>query len=346
MKSEELKLFENLEFGKIRTMTEEGEQYFLGSDIAKILGYSNTNRAITDHCYDRIKRTVEVPTSNGKGKRKVESFFITEGDIYRLCFKSKMPKARQFEKWVVKTVLPSIRGEGYYINDKITPEQLLRLKETINKRDTIETLFIDVEPSKIEELYETTLRLTKSPKKLTRAVIKGLQQKEDSIEKYKMLYELQIKLTKESQERIKQKNKRIKAQKVEIEQLCLFPAPPKEDEYSVINYHVFTFNKQYEYTKYGTMRTSIYNDWIKEFPVEELPSVEGINFDEPVTMYIKFTHKDMFDSSNLLKSIIDRACKHWGVDDKNVEGAWSTADHCKKFDDGKIYICIKQGKAL
>ena len=98
-----LKIFENEEFGKVRTVEIEGKIYFVGNDIATSLGYKRTADAITAHCKGSVK--YRYLTNGGEQELKV----ITEGDIYRLIVKSKLPSAERFEKWVFDEVLPSIR---------------------------------------------------------------------------------------------------------------------------------------------------------------------------------------------------------------------------------------------
>ena len=101
--------FANEEFGNIRTIEENGKVYFCGKDVAKALGYQNTNKALGDHCKGVTKRY--TPTTSG-----VQSMsFITEGDLYRLITHSKLPTAEKFEAWIFDEVLPEIRETGRYI---------------------------------------------------------------------------------------------------------------------------------------------------------------------------------------------------------------------------------------
>lgn len=107
----ELMIFNNPEFGEIRTIEEDGKVLFCGSDVAKALGYKNPSKALSDHCKGVTKRY--TPTSSGKQ----EMNFIPEGDIYRLAAKSELPGADKFESWIFDEVLPSIRKTGGYVND-------------------------------------------------------------------------------------------------------------------------------------------------------------------------------------------------------------------------------------
>lgn len=137
----ELKLFENEEFGEVRTVLIENKIYFVGKDVAKALGYSNPRDAISRHCKGVVKHD-----SFKEGGLKVA--LIPEGDIYRLIIKSKLPNAEKFERWVFDEVLPSIRKHGVYMTDNILnqvlddPDFLIglltNLKEEKEKRQKLE----------------------------------------------------------------------------------------------------------------------------------------------------------------------------------------------------------------
>ena len=116
----ELKIFENPEFGAIRTITENGKTLFCGTDIATALGYTNPRKAVRDHTRGGTKRSIGVQTgkkSDGTpAMQMVEMLFIPEGDVYRLIAHSKLPSAELFESWVFDDVLPTIRKTGGYIS--------------------------------------------------------------------------------------------------------------------------------------------------------------------------------------------------------------------------------------
>lgn len=114
----EISIFNNSEFGEIRTIQKDGRILFCGSDVAKALGYSNTRDALSRHCKGVVK--CDTPTNGG-----VQSLaFISEGDIYRLIAHSKLPNAQRFESWVFDEVLPSIRKNGAYMTDDILEQTL------------------------------------------------------------------------------------------------------------------------------------------------------------------------------------------------------------------------------
>lgn len=104
----ELQIFNSGEFGEIRTIEIDGKPYFVGTDVAKALGYNNPRDAVSRHCKGVVKH--DTPTSSG-----VQSMsYINEGDLYRLIMKSKLPSAEKFESWVMDEVFPTIRKTGSY----------------------------------------------------------------------------------------------------------------------------------------------------------------------------------------------------------------------------------------
>ena len=105
----ELKIFECKEFGTVRTIKHGEEILFCGRDIAKALGYSKPQNAISTHCKGALKRSI---LTNGGYQNMI---FLKEGDVYRLIVNSKLPSAEQFERWVFDEVLPSIRKHGAQI---------------------------------------------------------------------------------------------------------------------------------------------------------------------------------------------------------------------------------------
>lgn len=114
----ELQFFNSEEFGEIRTIEIDGKPYFVGTDVAKALGYNNPRDAVSRHCKGVVKR--DTPTSSG-----IQSMsYINEGDLYRLIMKSKLPSAEKFESWVMDEVLPIIRKTGSYHKPLTIVEQI------------------------------------------------------------------------------------------------------------------------------------------------------------------------------------------------------------------------------
>lgn len=109
--NELVKVFENEEFGNVRIVEDGDKVLFCGSDVAKALGYNRPNEAISAHCKGTVKRS--TPTAGG-----VQSMlFVSEGDIYRLVARSKLPSAVKFESWIFDELLPTIRKTGGYVNN-------------------------------------------------------------------------------------------------------------------------------------------------------------------------------------------------------------------------------------
>lgn len=106
----ELQIFNNPEFGEIRTINENGAVLFCGSDVARALGYTNPSKALTDHCKGITKR--HTPTNGGEQLLS----FIPESDLYRLIFRSKLPSAERFTDWVTREGLDWL-GEKLQIHD-------------------------------------------------------------------------------------------------------------------------------------------------------------------------------------------------------------------------------------
>lgn len=130
----ELQIFENPEFGRVRTLMEpDGTTLFCGSDVAKALGYAKPQNAISIHCKGALKRG--TPTNGGVQ----ELLFIPESDLYRLVFHSKLPNAEKFTDWVTKEVLPTIRKHGAYMTPEtleqalLSPEFLLKLAQRLKE---------------------------------------------------------------------------------------------------------------------------------------------------------------------------------------------------------------------
>lgn len=121
-----LQIFENAEFGSVRTTTVNGEVMFVGKDVADILGYTNTQKAIRDHVDDEDKLTERIVLS---GQNR-EVIFINESGLYSLILSSKMPNAKKFKRWVTSEILPSIRKHGAYM----TPQ---KIEEVLLNPDTI-----------------------------------------------------------------------------------------------------------------------------------------------------------------------------------------------------------------
>ena len=107
----QLKVFENNEFGKVRTLTIDGEPWFVGKDVAEILGYAKARNAIATHVDVEDKKDAPIQGTLGGTQSMI---IINESGLYSLILSSKLPKAKEFKRWVTSEVLPSIRKTGKY----------------------------------------------------------------------------------------------------------------------------------------------------------------------------------------------------------------------------------------
>lgn len=113
--SENIKIFNNAEFGEIRVMLIDDDPWFVGKDIAVALGYNNPQKAIRDHVDEQDRGVNEMDTPGGKQP----IIIINESGLYSLIFSSKLESAQRFKHWVTHEVLPSIRKHGMYMTDNL-----------------------------------------------------------------------------------------------------------------------------------------------------------------------------------------------------------------------------------
>ncbi len=167
-KNNYIEIFDHAEFGNVRIIHEGDDKFlFCGPDVTKALGYTNSRKALADHCKGVTKR---YTLTNG-GKQALS--FIPEGDVYRLIVSSKLPAAEKFEHWIFEELLPSIRKYGAYI----TPE--IRAKLSKN-------------PRYIQELVDMLQREEERSEKLR-------AQMAEVLEKTDYLLEENLRLNKENQ---------------------------------------------------------------------------------------------------------------------------------------------------
>ena len=143
----------NFEDNTVRTLTIDNEPYFVGKDVAVILGYKNPQEAIRGHVDDEDKGVSEILTPGGKQMMPV----INESGLYSLILSSKLPKAKEFKRWVTSEVLPSIRKHGLYATEELlnNPDVMIavltELKNTRAKNSTLEAQ-IAVQNQQLAEL--------------------------------------------------------------------------------------------------------------------------------------------------------------------------------------------------
>lgn len=140
----EIKVFENEEFGSVRTVMMDNEVWFVGKDVAEILGYTNPSKALNDHVDEEDKlNNVSLSSLGQRG-----GWIINESGLYSLVLSSKLPNAKKFKRWVTSEVLPSVRKHGAYMTEQTiekaltNPDFLIKLatelKQEQEKRKALE----------------------------------------------------------------------------------------------------------------------------------------------------------------------------------------------------------------
>ena len=140
-----LQIFSNEEFGQVRTVMLNDEVWFVGKDVAAILGCSNTRKALTDHVDKEDKGVTKCDTPGGIQLLTI----INESGLYSLILSSKMPNARKFKHWVTSEVLPALRKTGHYEMENYSPEmqailmhdkKLVKLDERVTSLENTMTI--------------------------------------------------------------------------------------------------------------------------------------------------------------------------------------------------------------
>lgn len=147
-----VQVFENAEFGRVRTIEVKGSPYFVGKDVAEILGYSNPRKAIGDHVDEEDKGVTKCDTLGGEQEVTV----INESGLYSLILSSKLPTAKKFKRWVTSEVLPAIRKTGSYKSrkDDAMQEKRIDIMER-NARTRAANLLLKIaERTRIQEYKE------------------------------------------------------------------------------------------------------------------------------------------------------------------------------------------------
>lgn len=189
MKNEMIKIFENEEFGNVRTVVFNNNIWFIGREIAGILGYGNGNKrskaltnAISDHVEEEDKMKLNFikckelfgEYQNDDPTFKINSNGITiinESGLYSLILSSKLPSAKKFKRWVTSEVLPSIRKHGFYITDE-------KLKEFLKENPkNIQKVLLSIKQVKFEELQKSNVTLSSNHKKMIVEFVESLNTK-------------------------------------------------------------------------------------------------------------------------------------------------------------------------
>lgn len=144
-----LQVFENKTFGKVRVIERNNEPWFVGKDVAEVLGYSNPRKALYDHVKGTHKGVTNCDTLGGKQQLTI----IDEAGLYLLVLRSKLPAAEDFQEWVVAEVIPSIRKTGKYIAPK---------QQTVIQQQRVEAMLLNAK-SRQSKLWLTIAEKTDIP---------------------------------------------------------------------------------------------------------------------------------------------------------------------------------------
>lgn len=125
--TKELQVFTNPAFGQVRVIERDGEPWFVGKEVAEILSYERTTKAVVDHVdeYDRFYVDGKTQSHFGIKLGQRGGWLINESGVYALVFGSKLPQAKEFKRWVTSEVLPAIRKHGGYLTPEKVQEALM-----------------------------------------------------------------------------------------------------------------------------------------------------------------------------------------------------------------------------
>ncbi len=148
----ELQIFQNKEFGEVRSLVINNEPWFVGKDVAEALGYKDVNHAILDHVDEEDKVNSKTQGQNAPELGQRGSWLINESGLYSLILSSKLPNAKKFKRWVTSEVLPTLRKTGSYTKVPTDPRELLMLtikahEQTAQRVDVLEEKVSSLEKS-------------------------------------------------------------------------------------------------------------------------------------------------------------------------------------------------------
>ena len=148
-----LKIFENAEFGQVRTVIINNEPWFVGKDVAEILGYSEPRSAVSKKVDEEDRGVAKMETPSGIQEMTI----INESGLYSLILSSKLPNAKKFKHWVTSEVLPSIRKTGSYHLPSTYKEALIQLVAQVeeNERLQLENNELKINSKGKERVLET-----------------------------------------------------------------------------------------------------------------------------------------------------------------------------------------------
>lgn len=337
------------------------EPLFLAKDIADLIGHSDVSKMVKAVDEDeKVKNNVLTPGG------QQETWFLTEDGLYEVLMQSRKPIAKQFKK-EVKAILKQLRQTGVVITESATPEAIdyqakygtRRIRKTFREANRIE----------LDNLFKEFVALSKIERDAGRISNKDrikccdiiISELEDTVandivnmKAYEVLMIKDVIQTVLDQKqtwsnkmyggKISNMNREIKNLKQQVEDLT-----PPTRIYSTVYYHGYSNNYQYAIGSDGKLhRTHAYNNWIKNFPVDQVPTkedyeiYENIDFTKPIEAELRFICKSCFDVHNLAKSFLDMVFNRLlEVDDSIVVNTKCfRVGTCDSYEDGQIIFSI------
>ena len=308
-----------------------GEIFIDAETAAKGLGFTTVSNGTEYIRWNRINKYIkDFSEKTGQAPNVKKGDYITEPTFYLLAMKANNEVARIFQTWISVDVLPTLRKQGAYISDTITPAQIKQAKKYLTEKG-LKSLFKNTDEENIISEYRLARQAAGDKKQFDKLALELLQKRPLGANSNKLIY----KIHKKQLKALTTQNKKLQAYIKNIE--------PADEEYSIVNYHPFSVNMQYKSTADGIRRTDDYNEWINAFPIEDLPNIDNIDFDKPVDLFLKFDHDKRFDVTNFSKSAIDRMCKYWGKNDRLIQLKSCVTNKYTSKEEGKIFIYIRQG---
>lgn len=354
----QLMKFDNLNVEVITT--EDGQPLFELYSTGAALGFTRANSV--GNIYprkDRINKCIEnaeisMCVHNGHN-------YLTESDLYDFMLEARTEKCKAFRKWVVTEVLPAIRTQGVYITENASDEEINLAAKFGPRR--IKNTFLNCS---IEEIGATFSELKEYYKKQStedrlKAYNKVRNSLSDRYDNYmsnnnlgfaheikKFLDETLRPIESETKNRSNGAIKANQTKRINELQEQINSIMPKEDEFIKVNVHPFSNNSMYKPVinnktkKPILVKTGVYKQWIDNPAWDSMPSSLGINWTKQVNIWLRFDYKSEFDSNNFIKPVIDQICRRYNTDDKNVVVKLAEPNNLvNDYEDGKIYICIK-----
>lgn len=376
MSNNKLIIFNNENFGVIRTLTINEEPYFVAKDLAAALGYTTLQR-MYDHVDKEDKQNIDPQNKQYQGlcengiilepNQNIRRLtIINESGLYSAIFGSTLPEAKAFKRWVTSEVLPTIRKTGCYITESAAEESIdyqskygiRRIRKTFNEStDPRKTYEEFIELSKVE--YKAKRISGEDRIKASKIIIDTLQDKianEVQSMRPSELLGIQELVVDIQDDIIKLNNKRNgglrssitkKMNKLEDKYTELYEDFNMEDaNYYEIPVHPFSNNYQYTYNinTHKPVKTDAYIKWINKLHLDQCLPTEYPNLDtnKPMKISLGYICKPNFDTSNFSKSIIDEISKYYNFNDSLItEARVKRIDTCQEYYDGCIFVKLE-----